>query len=69
MTPERKSFEVDRANPMVRQVMRRRTKWVVDGNWLLCWERGSGAQAAEIFARLTLLAAIVDGQVGRVVVA
>lgn len=69
VAPERKSLQIDRGNPMARQVMRRRTTWVVDGNWLLCWERGAGAQAAEIFARLALLAAIVDGQAGRVVVA
>lgn len=68
VAPERKSFEVHRDNPMARQVMRRRIKWVVDGNWLLCWEPGAGAQTAEIFARLALLASIVDGQAGRVVV-
>jgi hypothetical protein len=66
--PERKSFQVDRGNPMVRQVMRGRIRWLVDGNWLLCWQRGANVSAAEIFARLTLLAAIVDGQAGRVVV-
>jgi hypothetical protein len=67
--PERKTFAVDRGNQLVRRVMRkRRVTWCIDGNWLVCWERGENARPEVVFDRLQLLAAIVEGQAGRVAV-
>lgn len=66
---ERKSFTVDRGNALVKLVMRRRLTWCVDGNWLMCWERGVASPIEELFVRLDVLAAIVDGRVGGIQVA
>lgn len=61
------SFTVDHGHELVRRVMRsRRVKWRVDGDWLLCVERGTRAGIDEILARIELLSAIADGRAGTV---
>lgn len=66
--PDRKSFAVDRDNDMVRRVMlrRRRSHWCIDGNWLMCWERGANLPLEVVLDRLELLSAIIDGHAGRI---
>lgn len=68
--PARKTFTVDRGHEMVRQIMlaRRRVTWCVDGNWLMCWDRRQNVGSDEVFARLELLVAIIDGRAGQIVV-
>jgi hypothetical protein len=65
-----KSFAVDRKHPLVKRVMlaHRRATWTLDNNWLVCWEPGENITADTAFDRLHLAAAIVEGQVGRILV-
>jgi hypothetical protein len=64
------SFAVDRKHALVKRVMlgHRRATWTLDGSWLVCWEPGESITADTAFDRLHLLAAIVEGQVGRIMV-
>jgi hypothetical protein len=64
---QRRSFTIDRSDKAVRQVARARgTTWCLDGNSLVCWQRGESVSFDVVLARLEVLAAVVDGQAGRI---
>jgi len=64
---QRRSFTIDRSDKSFRQLARARgTTWCLDGNSLVCWQRGANVPFDVALARLELLAAVVNGQAGRI---